>query len=188
MMKLTNRTAVHAVLSAALLLGAAAPAPAQGIVSIGKGSYKSPSNPEQTSHFRYYLTDRGNGAARGYAIWFFPKSTIVVRVTSFGFFNLKHPPTGLVPSLAFAGPIVAVFGTPSGPNAVVGRTAFSAFIDNGRRVADETAGFSVAPLPSQVPPIPGIGDLTTIQQLALLLPLSPPPLWASLVRGNVWIR
>lgn len=192
-MQLKLRSTMFAALSAAALFFAAAPAEAQGLVSIGRGSYKSPNNPEQTSHFAYYLSERRTGKVRGYAIWFFPKSTIVVRVTSYGFFKLT--PNSDKESLAFAGPIVAVFGTPSGPNAVVGRTAYSAFNDN----PDETAGFSVAPRPADLlaPPFnfpgvpPFLGDLTTIQQLFKLLQILGPfgtPRWAPLTRGNVWVR
>jgi len=179
---------MFAALSAAVLFLAAAPAEAQGLVSVGRGSYKSPAA-GTISHFGYYLTKRRSGAVHGHAVWVFPEATIVVRVTSYGFFKLPHG-TGTTTALGFAGPIVAVYGTPRGPNAVVGRTAFSAFNDNGRRAADDTVGFSVAPLPSQIPPPlrPLAGDLTSIHQIAKLLPFFPPPVWAPLLRGNVFTR
>jgi hypothetical protein len=188
-MQLKRSSTVFATLSAAVLFFAAAPAQAQGLVSMGSGSYKSPSNPEQTSHFSYYLAEGRNGTGHGYAVWFFPQTTIMIRVTSYGFFELPHG-TGSTTALAFAGPIVAVLGNPSNPNAVVGRTGFSAFIDNGRCARDETVGFNIAPLPSQLPPPlrPLVGDLTTIQQIAKLLPFSPPPVWAPLLSGDVWVR
>lgn len=185
-MKPTSRTVLHAALTAAFLFVATATAPAQGLVSLGRGSYASPADPQTVSQFSYFLTDRGNGAAHGYAIWSFPATTIVVRVTSFGFFDLPQG-GGTTTALAFAGPIVAVLGTPTNPNAVVGRTVFTVFDDDGRH-ADQTIGLNHAPLPSQVPPIPGIGDLTTIQQIALLLPFFPPPVWTPLLAGDVWIR
>jgi hypothetical protein len=196
-MQRERRSTTLGALSAAVLFLATAPAAAQGLVSIGSGSYTSPSE-GTTSRFSYYLTDRGNGAAQGYAIWLFPNSAIAVEVTSFGF--LQPLPT----SLSFAGPIVAVLGTPPSSNAVVGRTAYTAFNDNGHHAADETVGFDVAPLPSdplvqflvgQFPPLAGqIGDLTTIQQIAALgqflarIGQLPPPPWTTLLRGDVWIR
>lgn len=185
-MQLTRRFTTLAALSVGALFLAAAPAQAQGLVSIGSGSYTSPSNPLQTSRFSYFVTERGNGAAEGLAIWVFPNATFVVRVTSVGFFELTPGTT----SLAFAGPIVAIFGTPPGP-AAVGNTAYSAFNDNGCNAADETAGFSVVPPLSTIPPVPPqYGNLTTIQQLVGYFTFYhfPPPVWAPLLRGNIWIR
>lgn len=199
-MKLKRRSSTFAALSAAFLLFSAAPVQAQGLVSLGSGSYDSPSNPGQTSHFSFFVVDQGNGAARGYAVWVFPQVSLALEVTSFGF--VEPIPT----SLSIAGPIVAILGTPVNPEVQVGRTGFSSFNDNSPNAADETSGFSLAPLPNDpliqflatLPTAPcqalpaRIGDLTTVQQLSAvgqcLQSIGQPPQFTPLLTGNVWIR
>ncbi len=199
-MKLSSRSSTFAALSAAFLLFSAAPVQAQGLVSLGSGSYDSPNNPGQTSYFSYFVVEQGNGAARGYAVWVFPQVSLAIEVTSFGF--VEPIPT----SLSIAGPIVAILGNPANPDVAIGRTGFSYFSDNSPHAADETGGFSLAPLPTDpriqflatlpFPPcqaLPGlIGDLTTVQQLSALgqclQRIGQPPVFTPLLTGNVWIR
>lgn len=181
----TNRLTLAATSTALLLL--AASAPAQGLVSLGGGSYPSPSNPGQISSFSYIVVEGGNGATHGYALWVFPEVAIAVQVTSFGFFELVPGTT----SLAFAGPIVGIVGTPGGGGAALGRTAFTAVNDNGPGGVDSTAGLSLVPPLSALPPLPPVlGDLTTIQQIVALGQLLnvPPPVFAPLQTGNIWIH
>lgn len=175
------------VLAAAAFLFAAAPAQAQGLVTIGSGSYLSPSNPLQTSHFAHVVTEGGNGAVHGHAIWFFPNTTIVVQVTSYGFFEFT-PGTN---SLAFAGTIVAILGNPANPLATVGRTAFTAMNDNGPGFADETAGLSLLPPLASLPPVPPqFGNLTTIQEIIGFGEFYsfPAPVFSPLLTGKIRIR
>lgn len=155
------------------LFFAAAPAEAQGLVGIGAGSYDSPSNPGNVSRFSYFLTDRGNGEAGGLAVWVFPAATFVVRVSSFASYEWDG-----IRSLAFAGTIVAIFGTPRG-GATVGQTAFTAMRDNGRGSSDATVGFTVVPAQFGNP---------TIQQIIAINGPPPPQAWRPLLSGNIWTR
>jgi len=181
-----NRIILAAASAAAILLAAPA-APAQGLVSIGSGSYESPSNPGQTSYFAHIIAQGGNGAAHGHAVWMFPNVIIAVEVTSLGFFELTPGTT----SLAFAGPIVGILGTPGSGGAEIGRTAFTAVNDNGPGGVDEVLGMSLVPPLSSLPPLPpALGNLTTIQQIVALGQLLqlPPPVFAPLQTGNIWVR
>jgi hypothetical protein len=173
--------------AAAALLLAAAAAPAQGPLSLGFGRYQSPSNPEQTSYFSHVIVGGGNNTAHGYAVWVFPEVIIAVDVTSFGFFELTPGKT----SFAFAGPIVGILGTPGSGGAEIGRTAFTAVNDNGFGQPDETAGMSLVPPLSSLPPLPpALGNLTTIQQIVALGQLLqvPPPVFAPLQSGHIWVH
>lgn len=170
-----------AALSAALFF-AAAPAHAQRLVGTGHGSYKA-LNSTKILHFSYFVKDEGHGAASGFAIWRGPDSIVLWRVTSV----MTMPGTA---TQAFAGPILAVIGTPP-KGYKVGATAYTASNDNGRGKIDETASLSVVPpissLPFTVPP--QFGTLTTIQQIiGLLTLLKLPPVFRPLLRGNIWIR
>lgn len=88
--------------------------------ALGGGSYLSPASGVDINSFAYFLTDRGNGTARGLVYWQLPNITVVWRVTSFGFYEFTPGTT----SLAFAGPIVSILGTPR-PGVEVGSTATS---------------------------------------------------------------
>jgi len=182
----TSKSLWTVALATALPFFAASPAQAQGLVSIGAGSYVSPSNPSQTSSFVHFIWEGWNGRVHGRAIWFFPDATIVASVTSYEY----HEFTPGTTSLAFAGAIRSVYGTPAGPLATVGRTVYAAVNDNGWGAADETTGMSLLPPPAFLPPIlPQFGDLTTIQQLLAFFEyyssIIPGPVWAPLVSGNI---
>jgi hypothetical protein len=181
MMKLTSKTAIQATLSAVLLLGAAAPTQAQGLVSAGNGKYPAFSEPI-TLHFTYFLMDKGNDKADGLAIWRGPNSITLWRITSWGFFEFTPGKR----SLAFAGKVVAIIGDPP-PGASVGATAFTAMNDE----PDGTSSLSFVPPASALPPLPPqFGDLSTIQQIVGFLALlnAPPPVFQPLQQGNIWIR
>ena len=182
-----SRSLLTATLATALSFFAAAPAQAQGLVSIGAGSYISPSNPTQTSSFAHFIYEGWNGSVHGHAIWFFPDATIVVNVTSYAY----HEFTPGTTSLVFAGAISAIYGTPNGPLATIGRTAYVAVNDNGYGTADETSGLSLLPPLSALPPVPPqFGNLTTVQQLLGFFQFYgfPPPNFAALVSGSIRVR
>jgi len=163
---------------------AASPANAQGIVSAGSGSYLSPSDPTQTSSFVHLIQEGRGGTVQGTGIWFFPNSTVVVDITSYEHYEFTPGTT----SLAFAGTISAIYGTPSNPLATVGRTIFVAVNDNGFGVADETSGLSLLPPLSALPPVPPqFGDLSTIQQLLGFFEFYgfPSPTMVPLISGNI---
>lgn len=183
----TSKSLLIATLATVLPFLAAAPAQAQGLVSVGAGSYISPSNPTQTSRFMHLIQEDRNGTVHGHGIWLFPNATIFADVTSYEYYEFTPGQT----SLAFAGTISAVLGNPINPLATVGRTIFVVVNDNGRSSADETTGLSLLPPLSALPPVPPqFGTLSTIQQLLGFFQFYgfPSPNFAPLINGNILVH
>lgn len=196
-MNLKSTSAWFAALSLAIALTTAAPVQAQvGLVGVASGSYRGLTAPNPVLRFSYLVFGYGNGSADGLAIWRGPDSTIVWRVTSV--MSVEFTPG--TTSQAFAGPIVAIFGTPP-PGFAVGATAYTASNDD----PDGTASLDVVPPPAlvlaQLTALIGstaaaqvmaqVGNLSTIQQIVLLaqlVPFIPGPTFTPLLDGNIWIR
>jgi len=170
-MLLSFRSGFLAVVSAFLLCFAASPAQASTqVLSTGYGSYLA-SNQTSVLEFSYAVTQR-NGVVQGLGIWQGPGSVTVFRVDSAVYLSDGE-------TLAFAGVVVAIFGTPPPNGATVGGTVFTAFQDNGFGPADQTVSLSAVP--------PGFGNLTA-QQIIGLIGEPPPQAFRPLLTGNVWIR
>lgn len=164
-----NKLSLRALLVAALLFFTAAPAAAQTqLVGTGRGDYLAP-NGVNVHSFTYYLTQSSNGTVHGFALWRLSNSLILWRIDSVATNGATQ---------AFAGPIVAVAGTPPASFAV-GVTAFTAVEDNGFASADRTVGLSAVPA--------ALGN-PTIQQIQQVLGPPPPGTYRSLLNGNIWIR
>lgn len=167
-MFLSIRSVLLAAFSSVFLLLAPAPAQAQGqFVSAGHGTYLAA---DQTTvlEFTYVVRVSPNGSVQGFAAWRGPDSITIWRVDSAMFID---------ETLAFAGQIVSVFGSPP-PGQVVGGTVFTAFKDNGPASVDETLSLSAVP--------PEFGN-PTIQQIIALIGAPPPQAYRPLLTGNVWI-
>ena len=166
-------TATLAALSAGLLFLGATPAPAQGLVSAGHGTYLA-ANGQNTLEFTYALTESRNGDVGGFALWSGPNSIQLIWLESY---------VRLGEYVAAAGRVVAAVGTPP-PAMGLGTTVFFAFKDNGPGAVDETASLSAVP--------PELGNPTMLEILAILglPPGIPPPAsyFRPLLTGNVWIR
>ena len=155
-MKLSSRTVLSAVLSAALLLGAAQPSTAQTSVrshlAEGRGVYGS-------FVLRFVVDLLPNGTVQGFAL---------ARERGTDAFVLFHTTsaayTGVGNDLAVAGTIVASANVP--PECAPGRTAFFAIRDQGFEspIPDSIAGIGCVPQ--------SLGNLTIQQILALI---GPPP-------------
>jgi hypothetical protein len=167
-MFLSIRSVLLAAFSALFLLFAPAPAQAQGqFVSAGHGTYLAA---DQTTvlEFTYVIKVNSNGSAHGFAAWRGPDSLTIWRVDSATFID---------ETLAFAGQVVAIFGSPP-PGQVVGGSVFTGFRDNGPGSVDETLSLSVVP--------PEFGN-PTIQEIIALIGAPPPQAYRPLLTGNVWI-
>lgn len=163
---------------------AATPAQARATVSVGAGSYISPSDATQTSAFVHLIQDNWAGTVHSTGIWFFPNATDVVDITSYAYYEFTPGTT----SLAFAGTISAIYGAPPNPLSTVGRTVYVVVNDNGFGGADETSGLSLLLPVSALPPAPPqFGDLSTIQELLGYFEFCgfPNPIRTPLIQGNI---
>lgn len=166
-MKFSSRFAVRAALSAALVLGAAAPTQAQATpIAIGHGSWIGANQMEHWIEFS--LVQRPNGSVCGHAIGFEPATHafIYIQLNSFMFAG---------DTLMVAGRIAVAINMP--PQYPVGGTSFFAVNDN-TGAPDGFAGLG------QVPP--QFGNLT-IQQIYALIGSPPPQAFAPLTTGNIRI-
>ena len=169
MRAISRSSAPIALLAAVLLAFSPAPARAQtGLVAAGHGSFLA-FNGVDTLRFTFAVTGQIDGPTHGFAVWRGPNSVILWQVTSSTF---------LGQAVAFAGPIVAIVGTPP-PGFAVGVTAFTAAQDNGPGSTDGTSSLSV---------VPAMFGNPTIQQIVALLAGGPPPVFLPLLSGNIWTQ
>jgi hypothetical protein len=178
-MQRKSRLSMFAALSAAALLFAAAPAKAQcgGLAASGHGTYVVPTTQNETS-FVFALAEWHSGAVQGFGIWTGENATVIFRITSAMF--LPAPYEG---SLAAAGQIVAVIGTPDPSNYFnVGATVFFAVNDNGGAGPDENSGLSG--LPPFLPPMTTIQQIVAFSQANGLYHIT----WRELLTGSIRIH
>ncbi|HEX5052248.1 MAG TPA: hypothetical protein VFZ65_10780 [Planctomycetota bacterium] len=157
----------HLALSAACLLGIAAPNHAQ-TTPIGAGAGAFVAANQATHVFVFSIVERADGTVRG--------RVLVLEPATHGFVSVELSSYMYVgTTLAAAGTITAALNAP--PQYPVGGTAFFAVNDN-TGAPDGFAGLGAVP--------PQFGSLT-VQQIINLIGPPPPQAFAPLLAGNVWI-